>query len=30
VKEGKIKVTDFDEETIENFRMITSLLVGLK
>jgi hypothetical protein len=30
VKEGKIKVTDFDEETIENFRLITSLLVGLK
>jgi energy-coupling factor transporter ATP-binding protein EcfA2 len=30
VKEGKIKVTDFDEETLENFRLITSLLAGLK
>jgi energy-coupling factor transporter ATP-binding protein EcfA2 len=30
VKEGKIKVTDFDEETIENFKLITSLLAGLK
>jgi energy-coupling factor transporter ATP-binding protein EcfA2 len=30
VKEGKIKVTDFDEETLENFRLITNLLEGLK
>jgi energy-coupling factor transporter ATP-binding protein EcfA2 len=30
VKDGKIKVTDFDEETIENFKLITSLLAGLK
>jgi hypothetical protein len=30
VKEGKIKATDFDEETLENFKVITSLLLGLK
>jgi len=30
VKAGKIKVTDFDEESLENFRMITNLLKGLK
>jgi len=30
VKEGKIKVTDFDEETLENFRMISDMLKGLK
>src|SRR5664280_1429491 len=30
VKEGKIKAADFDEETLENFRLITSLLAGLK
>jgi hypothetical protein len=30
VKEGKIKAADFDEETLENFKLITSLLVGLK
>jgi predicted ATP-dependent endonuclease of OLD family len=30
VKEEKIKLTDFDEETIENFRLITNMIVGLK
>ena len=30
VKAGKIKVADFDEETLENFRLITDLLNGLK
>jgi hypothetical protein len=30
IKEGKVKVTDFDEETIENFKLITNLLKGLK
>lgn len=30
VKEGKIKITDFDEETLENFRLITNLLKDLK
>jgi hypothetical protein len=30
VKEGKIKIADFDEETIENFRQVTDLLRGLK
>ncbi len=30
VKEGKIKASDFDEETLENFKMITDLLGGLK
>jgi predicted ATP-binding protein involved in virulence len=30
VKAGKIKVDAFDEETLENFRMITDLLRGLK
>jgi predicted ATP-binding protein involved in virulence len=30
VKEGKIKVSDFDEETLENFKVITDLLEGLK
>jgi hypothetical protein len=30
VKEGKIKASDLDEETIENFRLITNLLRGLK
>jgi predicted ATP-dependent endonuclease of OLD family len=30
VKEGKIKVTDFDEETLDNFKLITDLLEGLK
>jgi hypothetical protein len=30
VKEGKVKVTDFDEETIENFKLTTDLLKGLK
>jgi energy-coupling factor transporter ATP-binding protein EcfA2 len=30
VKSGNIKVSDFDEETLENFRMITELLKGLK
>ena len=30
VKEGKVKTTDFDEETLENFRLITDLLKGLK
>jgi energy-coupling factor transporter ATP-binding protein EcfA2 len=30
VKEGKIKAADFDEETLENFKVITSLLLGLK
>jgi AAA ATPase domain len=30
VKEGKIKASDFDEETLENFKVITSLLLGLK
>jgi AAA15 family ATPase/GTPase len=30
VKEGKIKASDFDEETLENFKVITDLLEGLK
>jgi hypothetical protein len=30
VKEGKIKASDFDEETLENFKLITDLLSGLK
>jgi hypothetical protein len=30
VKSGKIKVSDFDEETLENFKVITDLLTGLK
>lgn len=30
VKAGKVKVTDFDEETLENFKMVTDLLKGLK
>lgn len=30
VKEGKIKLGDLDEETNENFRLITNLLRGLK
>ena len=30
IKEEKIKVTDFDEETLENFKLITDLLMGLK
>jgi predicted ATP-dependent endonuclease of OLD family len=30
VKEEKVKVTDFDEETLENFKLITDLLKGLK
>jgi ABC-type ATPase involved in cell division len=30
VKEGKVKVTDFDEETIENFKLLTDILKGLK
>lgn len=30
VKEGKIKLADFDEETLENFKVITDLLEGLK
>jgi ABC-type ATPase involved in cell division len=30
VKAGKVKVTDFDEETLENFKLITDLLKGLK
>jgi hypothetical protein len=30
VKEGTIKVTDFDEETLDNFKLITDLLKGLK
>jgi hypothetical protein len=30
VKEGKVKVTDLDEETLENFRLISDLLKGLK
>jgi hypothetical protein len=30
VKEGKIKAADFDEETLENFKLITDLLAGLK
>jgi hypothetical protein len=30
VKTGKIKASDFDEETIENFKLITDLLSGLK
>lgn len=30
VKEGKIKLADFDEETIENFKLITDILVGIK
>jgi predicted ATP-dependent endonuclease of OLD family len=30
VKEGRIKVGDLDEETSENFRLVTDLLSGLK
>ncbi len=30
VKAGKVKLADFDEETVENFEMIISLLEGLK
>jgi predicted ATP-dependent endonuclease of OLD family len=30
VKEEKIKVSDFDEETIENFKLVTNMIVGLK
>ena len=30
VKEGRIKIGDLDEETVENFRLITDLLRGLK
>jgi hypothetical protein len=30
VKSGKVKVDDFDEETLENFKLITDLLKGLK
>jgi len=30
VKEGKIKIGDLDEETVENFRLLTDLLRGLK
>src|SRR5450759_159862 len=30
VKEGKIKVTDFDEETLENFKLITGVFGELK
>jgi len=30
VKEGKLKASDFDEETTENFKVITDLLKGLK
>jgi len=30
VKEGKIKASDFDEESLENFKVITDLLAGLK
>jgi ABC-type ATPase involved in cell division len=30
VKTGKVKASDFDEETLENFKLITDLLAGLK
>ena len=30
VKTGKIKASDFDEETLENFKLITDLVEGLK
>ena len=30
VKEGKIRLGDLDEETNENFRLVTNLLRGLK
>jgi energy-coupling factor transporter ATP-binding protein EcfA2 len=30
VKEGKVKADDLDEETLENFKLITDLLKGLK
>ncbi len=30
VKEGKIKVSDFDEETIENFKLVTDLFGSVK
>ena len=30
VKTGKIKASDFDEETLENFKLIIDLLSGLK
>lgn len=30
VKTGKITLKDFDEETVENFRLLTGLLTGLK
>jgi ABC-type ATPase involved in cell division len=30
VKEGKIKISDFDEESVDNFRLITDMLKGVK
>ena len=30
VKEGRIKASDFDEETLENFKLISDILKGLK
>jgi hypothetical protein len=30
VKEGKLKSSDFDEESLENFKVIIDLLEGLK
>jgi predicted ATP-dependent endonuclease of OLD family len=30
VKEGKIKVTDFDEESVENFKLVTDLFGDIK
>lgn len=30
VKEGKIRITDFDEETLENFQLVTDMLGSLK
>lgn len=30
VREGRIKIGDLDEETVENFRLVTDLLRGLK
>ncbi len=30
VKEGKIKLSDLDEETIDNFKLITNMITGLK
>ena len=30
ITNGELKITDFDEETLENFKLVTDLLKGLK